>query len=435
MGGRFYLAEPARTGTLAVLGEPYLPSACFAEEEIQELLSTSFTEESWAIEVQARTNALLTQQPLEILRTVEKEKQDSAKKQEMEVAFDQEALDSSLVDMVDEFSNQAELLMEGSYKTPAIKKLGKNLLKTEDLAKEDLSPFSDGWAGLSEKIDTNIEQFHDLRVQPKLKYLLESIGAKESSKTDDSLWSGVKALEKKVDDLKTNNNFLESVTSSTFNNKDFQGYMKAVLGSINSVTDRLKKLEVKDLVSRKSRVTESAPSPFAGFMPGGRTDSRIEATPKVSNASADIFSNTILAELRDTVERRLLALEASNPAATSHSVHDGDMIVTFENEVFRSLADVMARICNERGEITISAGMIYDVYTIFDYLRGELFNYPASRTVSMDKMLTMKISMLDTHHIMAACATGLPQFLWTVPLQVPRQLCSIIFHPTLRGDL
>jgi len=144
---------------------------------------------------------------------------------------------------------------------------------------------------------------------------------------------------------------------------------------------------------------------------------KLDATPKIQNAnggfsnSQDISSQDSFAHAKEDICKRLFQMEARFDAQNSSSKDkDGDMTVTFENEIYRGLHDAKAKATNENGEVILKPKMIWDNYAIFGALRGDLFNYPSNRQPSMDKLSTMKISLHDIHHIMEAYASGLPQF-------------------------
>jgi len=162
------LLKPGRTRKLAVFSEPSLPTHRLSEDEIQDLLSTSFDEESWSVEVKARSEAVLPKQPLEVMRTVEKAELEHAKKLQGEEEFDQ-AIDSSLVGMFNEFEDKAYDVMGSSFmKTPYVKSSQGIRFGLSDVNEDDDDADS--------RVVAAIQKHHAERVQPQINVIKKYVG-------------------------------------------------------------------------------------------------------------------------------------------------------------------------------------------------------------------------------------------------------------------
>jgi len=234
---KLYLFKPGRTGKLAVFAEPSLPTHRLSEDEIQDLLSTSFDEKYWSVDVKARSEAMLSKQPLEVMRTVEKAKLEHAKKLQGEEEFGQ-AIDSSLVGMFNEFEDKASEVMGFSFmKTPSVKSSQGIRFGLSDVNEDDDDADS--------RVVAAIQKHHAERVQPQINVIKKSVGNQESIGLTGNLWSGLKSIQDKVAGLSVDTAFVQEIKTVVFSDKNFQKYMTSVDQSFKSIRRNVQEVQSK----------------------------------------------------------------------------------------------------------------------------------------------------------------------------------------------
>ncbi|GFH48954.1 predicted protein [Chaetoceros tenuissimus] len=330
--------------------DPMLDAANLDTMEIAGLLQANFKDQGdWMHEVEARTEALLTGVSLAIARSTVKKPAVFSKMDDEE---DMEDVAHGLTDM---FNNAA-------LNSPE---------RVSDQKPAAIEPKEEGWLTL---VDKQIEAWMSSANQ-KLEKDVEDLTTKYQMLCTQVVQDPVK---------------LKDLQEAVFQNQDFKKYLKSTKDTVQSITDRISKLELAN--ANRSTAPATATSLFDSFHVG------VAAPPPAAAPNGDTLAK---------LAQKVADLERAKNGNSSR----GEITVVFKDQVFTSPRDVRSAFrMSPTSTSLVRPSMVYDAYILFDLVADRVFGYPDERKFSPDKAHRLNRSVKDLLHIQSSTLSGLPNF-------------------------
>lgn len=349
--------------------------------ELEELLNHEFEDlGEWMKEVEARNEAMITGEALDVVRS-------TIKKPSFDAKLYEDVMDDATRDL-------ATMFQSATVNSPA---------KLKDVKPSADQLTEGGWMSqVNAYLDTAATSASN-RLGSELESLRNKLGLLETRvgtpgapgpRAGQSLWEALDNLSLNVGSWLQEPSKVKELRTAVFSSPDLIKYLESTKKAIDSVTDRVSKLEI----SRRNQSAGTAPSQsvFANYSVGA-------APPSIPAASGDPTQADAIQKL----SQKVAELERSKNGNTSR----GEITVVFKDKVFTSMRDV-------RGAFKVSAtstdlvrpSLVHDAYTIFDLVADEVFGYPEERKIAPDKAQRLNRSIKDLRHIHSSTLNGLPNF-------------------------
>ncbi|GFH58769.1 predicted protein [Chaetoceros tenuissimus] len=363
----YYMSRSSTKVKLSV--DPMLDAANLDTMEIAGLLQANFKDQGdWMHEVEARTEALLTGVSLAIARSTVKKPAVFSKMDDEE---DMEDVAHGLTDMFDKAAlNSPERVSD--QKPAAIEPKEEGWLTLVDKQIE-------AWmSSANQKLEKDVED-----LTTKYQMLCTQVGnpSVHLARAGQSIWeaiedTGAPDLMKVVQDPVK----LKDLQEAVFQNQDFKKYLKSTKDTVQSITDRISKLELAN--ANRSTAPATATSLFDSFHVG------VAAPPPAAAPNGDTLAK---------LAQKVADLERAKNGNSSR----GEITVVFKDRVFTSPRDVRSAFRMNPTSTSLIPNNCVRVAAerALDSIKLEYLNNPregldASVTVLLDAMLVRSVEFV-----------------------------------------